>query len=152
MWHKRDNLLRRCRVFLHLKGLDNLWRLGWLVFPLLAIASQFCVICATESLKTSFQTLYPKFHQPAVAPASFGHLSAAAVVRVRYNICLLVYQVMVKTIYNGTIFTYQRAILDIITTFSPFYSYQQWLEIKILLPLYYGSEDNSHTYAKTGVG
>lgn len=57
-----------------------------------------------------------------------------------------------KTRYNGTIFTYQRAILDIITTFSPFYSYQQWLEIKILLPLYYGSEDNSHTYAKTGVG
>ena len=72
--------------FLRLKGLDNLWRLGRLVFPLLAIASQFCVICATESLKTSFQTLYPKFHQPMVAPASFGHLSAAAVVRVRYNL------------------------------------------------------------------
>ena len=150
MWHER--LSWGSRFFLRLKGLDNLWRLGWLVFPLLAIASQFCVIYATESLKTSFRTLYPKFHQPAVAPASFEHLSAAAVVRVRYNICLLVYQVMVKTRYNGTIFTYQRAILDIITTFSPFYSYQQWLEIKILLPLYYGSEDNSHTYAKTGVG
>ena len=29
---KRDSLLRRCRVFLCLKGLDSLWRLGRLIF------------------------------------------------------------------------------------------------------------------------